>query len=212
MAKATGGLGRVDLRQGLDVQAAAPPGSVSSRSAMANALTAIGSLMARMFSRALAVAVVVPSQPRHRFSFWNHSCWAASCFCLFSIRSISCWRLPLTLVLFVAALGHHFIARGPLAVDLAIAQGVSGVGMVGIELDHPLQMHFALLRQAMFAAPLGQLPLGGRRVGIGGPDPLVFDFLGPRTKHLFDLGGIERHLGAVGDLDRHTAAGATRRD
>ena len=92
-------------------------------------------------------------------------------------------------------------AGRPLAVDLAIAQGVTGLGMVGIQLDHPPQVYLALCRQPMLPAPLGQLPLGRRRVGIRGADPLVLDLFGTRSENLSHLGGVQRYLGAVGRLD-----------
>ena len=110
-------------------------------------------------------------------------------------------QLPLALVELVAALGHDLVPRNPLAVDLAIAQGVAGLGVVGIQLDHPPQVHLALCRRAVLPAPLGQLPLGRRRVGIGGPNPLVLGLFGTRAENLSHLGGLERYLGAVGRLD-----------
>ena len=134
-------------------------GAESSRRPTVNALTATGSSMARMFSRA-CWSRSPPSQPRQSFSFWNHSCWAASCVMLLLDQLLFLGQHPFALVLHVAALGHDLVSRNPLAVELAIAQGVAGLGVVGVELDHPLQVHLALLRSACAPGTIGPTPIG----------------------------------------------------
>ena len=53
----------------------------------------------------------------------------------------------------------------------------------------------------MLPAPLSQLPLGRRRVGIAWTNPLVLGFFGTRPENLPHLGSIQGNLGAVGHLD-----------
>ena len=49
--------------------------------------------------------------------------------------------------------------------QLTIAQRQAGLLVVGIQLDDAAQMGLSLPRQAVLAAPFGQVPLGFDRVG-----------------------------------------------
>ena len=80
-------------------------------------------------------------------------------------------------------------------------QGVAGLDVIGVQLDHPLQVRLPLLLELMFQAPLGQFPLAVGRVGILRTDPLVFHLVGRQFDDLFDLRGLQRDLAAGGQPD-----------